>query len=430
MSILGLNILGDRGLSEDRIFEDARTLGAKYHVVMNNPSLAQRLLALNTNVIFRHWPDDNAQDNSNPRERVRMLDRIAPKGCLFYLVNEPRREAIPALNTWTVAAIDECEKLGRKAVILNFATGNPEPGDWEALRPCIERAFAGRHILGLHQYFDRKVDTSFPWHVGREREVYAVFGDKTPQIVITELGCAVEFHPLKGWRNALTSEAYSSELAKAADHYRKRGIFACVFATCPPADTQWGTFAPSPKLIRAMSNYNEIAQQTVVTENEQGAAGSVATRTSGIPKPEKPGKAKQGRLQTSTFIRVRNAPSLSGDELAQLVADQLVTWYPATQRTADGLDWVWVETNTVSGWMGRVWETWENQFLAVATPVETHTQGQQEQAVDRAQLLEAAQKLRADLTVIEQTAEQLKDAAKDMTMQLEWLITQLSKLSQ
>jgi hypothetical protein len=427
MSILGLNILGDRGLSEDAVMQDARSLGAKYHVVMNNPPLAQKLLDLGANVIYRFWPDDNIQGSSDPRKRVRDMDKIAPKGCSLYLLNEPNKADVAQLNTWTLAAIDECEKIGRKAVILNFATGNPEPGDWNAVRPCVERAFAGGHILGLHQYFDKTVDSSFPWHIGRERDVYAAFGDKTPQIVITELGCAVDFHPLKGWKTSLTSDSYSTELQKAADLYRPKGIYACIFCKCPPNDSTWGSFDPAPKTLRSLSTYNEMAQQG------GGAAPVTVSNTtatvSAVPKPATAGQGTSGLLQTGTFVRVRSAPTINGAEVAQLQNEQAVQWYLASQRSADGFDWVWIETQspTNSGWMARVWPTWQEQFK----PVDQGQTGEMPPAtpaVSGAQLKQKAQAIRASLVKLEQAALKLRTDAKAIRTQLEALISDIETL--
>jgi hypothetical protein len=366
MPVLGLNILADRGLSEDQLAADAQALGARYHLVMGSPRLAQRLLDSGSRVIYRHFPDDdNVQDRTEPRARVRLLHQLAPKGCSLYLGNEPSRAVIPQLNTWTVTALDECEKLGRKGVILNFATGNPEPGDWEGLRPCVERAFNGGHILGLHQYFDKTIAVSAPWHVGRDRDARAVFGDKTPEIVITELGVAVGYDPYKGWRVALTSEAFATELRQAAEiYYLPHGIHACIFAVCPDNDSQWGTFNPSRRVLELSAAINRTAQprEPVVTNPPAP-----------VPKPANPGPPSSGELQTSTYVRVRNAPSVRASEVGQLKQNQLVVWYPATQQTADTYDWVFIEAKqtdgtTVSGWMARVWAQWTLQFKSPVVP--------------------------------------------------------------
>ncbi len=412
MPVLGLHILGDRGLSVDAIADEVRQLNARYHVVMNNSGLAARLLPLNTSIIYRHWPDDNLHETAEPRAHVRMVDKIAPKGCLLYLGNEPARSTLSTLNTWTIAALDECERLGRRGVILNFSTGSPEPNDWETLRGCVERAHAGDHLLGLHQYFDRQVTLSFPWHVGRERDARAAFGGKTPRIVITELGCAVGYDPYKGWRTALTDDAYTAELTLAADHYFAQEIHACLFALCSADDRQWGTFVPSARVLAGMARANSAAGR------------SPAPPGSRVQKPARAGDPEVGELQTGTFIRLRGAPTLQGTELARMRQGQRLRWYPATERRADNFDWVYVETDmndgALAGWIARVWAAWTTQFQPVP-PEPEPLPGVPDMLAEARQLQEALRQL-------EQNASRLLDEARELGARLDPLLRKLEQV--
>lgn len=419
MPVLGLNILGDRGLSESRLVQTARNLNARYHLVMNNPSLAAALVQTGARVIYRHWQnDDNAHRRTDPRERARLLHQLAPPGCLLYLGNEPDRNDLPRLNEWTIVALDECERLGRKGVILNFATGNPEPYDWHALTGCLERAWRGGHILGLHQYFDRTVAVSYPWHIGRERDVYAVSGARTPAIVITELGCAVYYDPYAGYRAALTSDVYGAQLAQAANIYLSQGIYACVFAECQPDDPQWGTFDPTERVLELMAAHNRSAGPPT-------GEPPVTNPPDTVDKPPNAGQPQTAEVQTGTYIRLRNAPSMRGVEVGQMRQGQRVQWYPQAQRTADGYEWVFLETQQpdgrpLSGWIARVWPTWDEQFKRVPTSGPTP-------AIPGA-LLTEARAIQAGVALLEQRATELATEARSLSNRLNQLIAELDKL--
>ncbi len=262
MPVLGLNILGDRSLPREKILLDVAALDAKYHVVMNNPGLADAVLATGADVIYRQWDDDHANQREDARQFVRNRHALAPPGCLLYLGNEPDRTTLAQLNRWTTDALDECEKLGRVGVILNWATGNPEGADWQQLRGCVEKAYAGKHLLGLHQYFGAPFDAFRTWHIGREQDVYRAFGDRTPEIVITELGYVHanadgSLDAYRGWRGDLSADQYADDLGKAVGHYVRYGIHACLFAVSTANDEKWGTFVPSEAVIARMASINK-----------------------------------------------------------------------------------------------------------------------------------------------------------------------------
>lgn len=89
------------------------------------------------------------------------------------------------------------------------------------------------------------------------------------------------------------------------------------------------------------------------------------------PKPSDAGPAVAGLAQTSTHINLRDAPAKSGQIVQEVTAGMAVRYYPKTERLAiDGFDWLYVETDTKSGWMARVWATWAGQFTPPGRPSE------------------------------------------------------------
>ena len=267
MTSIGLNILGDRPNVGGSV-EAARQLRAAYHVVMDNPALAAQIAPLCTRgLIYRMWrDDDNAQERTDPVQFVRQRHDQAPTGALLYLGNEPW--PTKQLADWTLAALDECERLGRRGVVFNFSTGNPELAHWPIFEPVLRRLRRGGHVLGLHEYFDRRWNSgdSHPWHVGRvERviEYMRMLGIALPDIVITELGECRRFVPDRGYRwngdgEALSDDDYARQLVEVGRFYRRLGIAgACVFAyTNDSAADDWQTFHPRPRVIELLAAHN------------------------------------------------------------------------------------------------------------------------------------------------------------------------------
>ena len=268
MTTIGLNILGDRPNVGGSV-EAARQLRAAYHVVMDNPALAAQIAPLCARgLIYRMWrDDDNAQERTDPVQFVRQRHDQAPPGALLYLGNEPW--PTQQLADWTLRALDECERLGRRGVVFNFSTGNPELSRWPTFELVLRRLRRGGHALGLHEYFDRHWNRgdSHPWHVGRVERVIEYMrarGIALPEIVITELGECRRFVPDRGYRwdgdgEALSDDDYVRQLVEVGRFYRRLGIAgACVFAyTNDSAGDDWQTFHPRPRVIELLATYNQ-----------------------------------------------------------------------------------------------------------------------------------------------------------------------------
>jgi hypothetical protein len=267
---------------------------------------------------------------------VQKLHAEAPPGCLLHLGNEPGRGSLTLLDAWTVSALDECERLGRKATIFSFATGEPEPGEWALLRRSVLRAKMGGHWLNLHEYFDGHVERSVEWHIGRFKNALAAFGADTPPIVIGELGCAVTYNPYAGWQSYLTAEQYAVELAKAQAVYAPFGIPACVFL--------WG---PWDRTTTFDIRGERVIQDAIVRIN--------STMPTPSPVLPKPGTAQvQARLvglpATYTFRYVRERPDITSAQSGLIQLEEPVVYYPDDTRNG----WYYVQSRQRQeqrGWM-------------------------------------------------------------------------------
>lgn len=273
MSILSVNVLGDRPFDQNALLAFLKASQPRYAVVMDNGSLAQRVASeTGVMVIYRMWQnDDNSHLRANPADYIRQRVNSSPPGSLIYVTNEPSGD-YQRLNDWTLAAMKECTRLNRRAVIFNMSTGTPEPSDWHTLLPAFEYAYANQHLVGLHEYFDQHIATSARWHIGRFQVLQALAGERCPEILITELACAVGLDPHKGWREALSQTAYADELIQAGQLYKDAGVSgACVFS--------WGSWQSFD-----VSDAVEL-QQRVIEQNQRWNVATEVTWVDGTVRP-------------------------------------------------------------------------------------------------------------------------------------------------
>lgn len=124
--VLGLNIVGDRGYPDDLVLALIQKLNSAYCVVINNAMLATKAQHFTT-VIYRRKlslgedsnNDDSAHMHSDPISFLHDRHTETPPGALLYLTNEPGRGTLKQLNDWTLACMEEAEKLGRQVVFFN-----------------------------------------------------------------------------------------------------------------------------------------------------------------------------------------------------------------------------------------------------------------------------------------------------------------------
>lgn len=322
---IGLNILGDRGVPTEHIVSEVAQLGDNYHLVMNNPGLAVAVQPhCKKGLIYRkHHNDDNAQDKQDPVSFVRERHAVAPPGALLYLGNEPW--ATQKLADWTLAAMQECDRLGRKGVILNFSTGNPQPADIAIFKPCLRHARQRGHILGIHEYFDVQWRKDYPWHIGRIEMWFDALGSEMPEVVVTELGCCVGFHPLRGylWGGAMNEQSYGTALAELSQIvYAPLHIDATLFArTSDNQADDWHTFNPRGQVFTIVSEYN---RSEVMTQPNYGARIPDATAV----------------LVNASAVNIRIAPNTNIAPVGKLLGGEVLAYF----------------SNPVNGWWQIEWQ--------------------------------------------------------------------------
>jgi hypothetical protein len=201
--MLGFNFLQGSSWAERDL---AARYGARTHVVIQETKLAQDLIAQGNRVIFRIWPDDNPV-NTDPRKMVTALDLLAPKGCVIQLGNEPVIETkaqAKKLSSWTLTALEEAHKLGRKSIIFNFPVLNPRMELWDELKAPVAVAAANGDYVGFHEYFS---DDNYEG-IGRCLQVSARFNGYFPSIIVNEFGYSFHFDANAGFRGHITETKY------------------------------------------------------------------------------------------------------------------------------------------------------------------------------------------------------------------------------
>lgn len=218
-----------QGISLEQVIVPARAVKARTHVVIDETKVLADYLAFTPRLIYRRSDDDHAHEKSDATRFVEEMHAVTPPGVILHLGNEPGRGSLDALNNWSLEAMKACDRLERKGVIFNFETGNPEPSDWPRLSGAVQYAYDHGHFVGLHEYFDVAVARSLKWHVGRFKFLINAFGTNTPRIIITELGCAVNYNPYAGWQTVHVQETYAPEIDAAMAEYATYDIDALVY---------------------------------------------------------------------------------------------------------------------------------------------------------------------------------------------------------
>lgn len=323
------------GYSDDEIVAVVLKLQPEYMVVTSRPALARRLIAeTGTKVIYRRWPDDGPSFNGDPVAFVNLLHAEAPKGALLSLPNEPGT-ITPKFAADTLTALQTATAVGRVAVFGNFATGNPEPAEWNLLRPAVLYAKANGHILGLHEYWYYNPLDDFPYHVGRFLKVYEIFGSSTPQIVMTEVGFAASYDPHQGWFRNINEAAMAEMLRDIHALYRRYDIPYCVFS-----------FGGWPDGGNKRGDFDVMRSQTIMSTLYSFLGDRLMT-TVGLPVNS---LVYNGVVKdfpgTNTSQNIRSGPGLTYPLVGTLRLNDVIQYASPVQYAG----WYWIKRGTLEGW--------------------------------------------------------------------------------
>lgn len=338
-------------------------------VISHEPGILNRMRGLRYNQttwIYRDSPqyaenpnhrgdDDNIYERTDPVIYVRYLNTKAPSGAALYLGNEP--QDLHKILPWTMDALNECDALGRQAVVFNLNVGRPELRDWQTfLLPLLKRLSGTHHVLGLHEYFPRD-GLHIPFNVGRCKwvnEVCHQVGIQSPWIAITELGMLVgkaeSLDPHKGYQKAGANDTeYAAMLELAFDHYAS---LPNVLGTAIYCLGQWG---------------DGIDLQHSTGVKMRMEIWQMPTQASSPPLPIPTGEGKLVTLgQGDTYIRT--APSVGAEKVTKINVGTRMVYYPKSAHVADGLTWYVVDTipsPATLGWMGQWHPDLNEQFVPV-----------------------------------------------------------------
>lgn len=330
-------------------------------VVFLEPKYINELREVSPNTLYilrdapqGHGTDDDIYDKIDPVSYVNFLHQRAPQGVALYLGNEPHK--FDRIIQWTLAALDRCDQLGRRAVVLNLSPGRPEVAEWTTLfAPLLRRLHKSNHIMGLHEYWT-KGRYFEPWWVGRAKFLYEAcdsLGVTRPPIAYTEIGM-LSMHPTVpdwldpygGWRKmGVSADEYADSLIDVYRVYEKQEtvLGAAIFCV--------GTWngcevEPSPRLFERLEQYQPMQIPTPNPNPTNPPQNS-------IPKPANAGDPVNARVVatgTFDFINMRSGNSTDFEKRGEIRAGDTITYYPATKRTGGIYEWVYATKPNAEGW--------------------------------------------------------------------------------
>lgn len=252
-------------------------------IVVDEDKLVNHVLPIAKTTIFRRSDDDHAYERYDARIFVRELAARVPNvNVQLYLGNEPGRNNLPALARWTLDALDECDRLGRKGVALNFEVGVPEVLDWQReLSAVLDKIRLGGHTLGLHEYAGQVYYHPDGWHIGRWAAIPVA---KRPRIFITEVGYAKDLDAHNGYEGDVPGPVAAKQLMSFHAYYSQHDIpSACFvlgewhgFNVTPIADQ---LLPPTPVTIIPASGGSNLRSRPDVTSSK---VTLVSSRTQGL----------------------------------------------------------------------------------------------------------------------------------------------------
>jgi hypothetical protein len=341
---LGAHIVANSpGYSRDIALSCAWGMGGKYAVVVNDPLLAQMMLSVGIIPLYRvknaDWDDDNAHQHFDARVYIRKLHAEAPLGAVLYPINEPGTQDLARLNQWTLDAVDEANKLGRKVCMYNWSYRNPRPEHWDTLATSARVVAAGGHFFGAHEGYDLEfpsLSLAFPECIGRFLPAKRRFGGNW---IVTEFAASKTAHD--GWSTWLTWQQWAQLVRDAVrDVYAPNGVHVTPFTAF-----EWMRgfdYVNAPELRTA---FNEINVRLPV----------VITPSLPFPAPDTLGTPQPGYvLSTSANLaNVRRDPTTRvANVIGALYKNDVVSYRPQTYAN-EGYHWTHIEA-PFAGWVSNV----------------------------------------------------------------------------
>ena len=229
--VIGLNIR--QGVNNDNVAAYHRDLRPHTSLVHDEAKLVPMLQVTGTRVIWRVTGDDPKHNPVNTSAVQFVRERFSAVGgngqAVIHLTNEIGWSQ--AHDTWTLAALAECVRLGVKACIFNHYTHTPY-AVWLRSERVLREAIAAGCSIGAHVYWNG----SFPAHADDDTHAWLKVRDRVGgEWVVTELGYAArradgQLDPDRGWQGQISEAEYITQLGRAAGWYAQQGVPACLFS--------------------------------------------------------------------------------------------------------------------------------------------------------------------------------------------------------
>lgn len=335
--ILGVNAT-DYGLSRENVIADVRQIGGALLLVRNSPELAALALAAGVPFVVYRETDDDPQHSplgQSPVEFVQKRARNAPPGAYLHLTNE--LDPSPALNDWTNAALDECDRLGRKACAFNFST-HKSRAQYDVSAPVIERAVKGGHAMGVHVYETPIFDIDFDAYQWTE------VMDKIGGVwLVTEYAYIANVrNDSVGYREAISEDEHMQFIRYHGGFLAQLGTPAAWFSYEHWRDNEQGRregfgFLDRPYVMDAMRETNAACPYQPAEPPRPAFQTGIA------------------RLIGVSGVNIRQAPNATAARLATLADGQSVKYLPGlvqggayTAHGASRTTWIALEQGFVA----------------------------------------------------------------------------------
>jgi GH25 family lysozyme M1 (1,4-beta-N-acetylmuramidase) len=251
--LLGLNT---RTLSVSRDMEIAalRQSGGAYHLIEDDPTLAAQAKAEGFGVVYRQSGDD-ANGNpimQDPGVFVGRRAQNAPTADFLHLSNELDVPTL-ALLSWTRAAMQYADRIGRKVCLFNFST-NRDAGTWNVCEPLIKDALAGGHAIGLHAYFD--TDPEHDAGAWAWKALQAKYGGRW---LVTEFAYIRDIRDGgKGWHGAISQTEYAAFLQAYVRLFAALNMPLMLFSfdDWMPGSTEGFGIHDAPEILASIASIN------------------------------------------------------------------------------------------------------------------------------------------------------------------------------
>lgn len=311
-----------------------RKTDCAFVLVQDDPTLAAQVKADGFGVIYRQSGDD-ANGNpimQDPGAFVAKRAQNAPTADFLHLTNELDVPTL-ALLSWTRAAMQYADRIGRKVCLFNFST-NRDASTWTVCEPLIREAVAHGHAIGLHAYFD--TDPQHDAGAWSWQELKHRIGGLW---IVTEFAYIRDIRDGgKGWRAALTEKGYSAFLANYVPRFVAENMPLCLFAfdDWPGNDAgRQNGFGvhDAPDVLQTMTALN-------ARYPFKGVSAMPAPPIINVPLPSPLGSPVPSR--TLFGLKLHAAPSLASPSTV-IPAGAAVTVYSAPLTSADGYTFAFAE---------------------------------------------------------------------------------------